>query len=597
MTPLYRARTARLNLSARSNRLILLLATVAAFVCTDFAHADAKRRAYVAAPMEQLEGNGEGSNPHYCKPYGYGRRPSVDAGGDQTVVAGEPVLFDGEAISAHGNERGEPSYEAAYWDFGDGYRATGIDTSHTYTDPGTYLATLTVVFNYCYSASAAVRVEVVEPQQEEPPPALEARFVLKKQVRDPETGNVDWQPFTVSEEEPIELGLKVMFDGCDSPGATYFWYQFMDGGSSMACNPIRAFDEGGTYDVRLTVYGAAGNSQTTTMTVPVRGGMELLDVMPPPPVSFWPFDAVIDRAGHLWAISGEGGIGYARITDPLNLPRLTIAPLPPYEYLSSVGSSGSTGYVAGGPNGAFVLRAATSEAGGSQISVIDQFEPTDLGGDWVMDVCGTSEGAYFLVWPRKLVYVSDSEAGSQVGPHLELPYDALRMVCLGGDAILAYPTQTNPSPLVLIDIRTPGAAFVQEISSQPITFSGISTVHNRMFALGGSAGQLIGNLVGGKSPTDPIRLGNLAVARAQERYWALSDHFLYSNSGFSGLYVGKWDIVRRPEDTTLVEFIDPTTYIIGAAPILFVELDGPQGQTVNTVVIGNRQNAFATISP
>ena len=65
-------------------------------------------------------------------------KPVANAGQDQTVNASETVTFDASASS---DNVGIVSYE---WDFGDGTTGTGITTTHTYTNPGNYMVTLTV---------------------------------------------------------------------------------------------------------------------------------------------------------------------------------------------------------------------------------------------------------------------------------------------------------------------------------------------------------------------------------------------------------------------------------------------------------------------
>jgi len=64
--------------------------------------------------------------------------PIADAGQDKIIVQGTSVSFDASNSS---DNVGIVSYE---WDFGDGTDGTGISTSHTYSNPGTYKVTLTV---------------------------------------------------------------------------------------------------------------------------------------------------------------------------------------------------------------------------------------------------------------------------------------------------------------------------------------------------------------------------------------------------------------------------------------------------------------------
>ena len=55
-------------------------------------------------------------------------------GEDRTVASGVPVVF--------GSEQDLPKGTRVLWDFGDGYRGTGVTASHTYTVPGDYRVTL-----------------------------------------------------------------------------------------------------------------------------------------------------------------------------------------------------------------------------------------------------------------------------------------------------------------------------------------------------------------------------------------------------------------------------------------------------------------------
>ncbi len=64
--------------------------------------------------------------------------PTADAGPDQTVYAGDLVIFNGSVTDPGCDNL---TYE---WEFGDGTNATGMNTTHIYFDKGNYTVTFTV---------------------------------------------------------------------------------------------------------------------------------------------------------------------------------------------------------------------------------------------------------------------------------------------------------------------------------------------------------------------------------------------------------------------------------------------------------------------
>jgi len=64
--------------------------------------------------------------------------PVAEAGPDQIVEVGATVVFDAS------NSSDNVAIKKYEWDFGDGTNGTGRMTTHTYMEPGTYTATLTV---------------------------------------------------------------------------------------------------------------------------------------------------------------------------------------------------------------------------------------------------------------------------------------------------------------------------------------------------------------------------------------------------------------------------------------------------------------------
>jgi hypothetical protein len=66
--------------------------------------------------------------------------PIVDAGPDQNTPWGVPVALTGVASDPDGDS----TKLVAQWSFGDGTTGTTLETTHAYSEPGTYTATLTV---------------------------------------------------------------------------------------------------------------------------------------------------------------------------------------------------------------------------------------------------------------------------------------------------------------------------------------------------------------------------------------------------------------------------------------------------------------------
>lgn len=81
--------------------------------------------------------------------------PVVHAGSDQTVRVGTSVAFDASGSS---DNVAIISYE---WDFGDGANGTGVTTTHTYTQLGTYVVKLTVKDAAGNKATSSVKIEVI----------------------------------------------------------------------------------------------------------------------------------------------------------------------------------------------------------------------------------------------------------------------------------------------------------------------------------------------------------------------------------------------------------------------------------------------------
>jgi len=169
------------------------------------------------------------------------------------VGEGKEVEFDAsESADANGN----PLMDYV-WDFGDGNSSSGETVKHTYETGGEYTVTLTVYNHYGENSSIefTVMVDGIAPQ--------------------PEIG--------VATERP-KVGTAVSFTGHNSTddllaagdglGVIAKWsWDFGDGNSvnktTDGGNVTHTYDASGDYTVTLTVYDAAGNSDTATEDVTV----------------------------------------------------------------------------------------------------------------------------------------------------------------------------------------------------------------------------------------------------------------------------------------------------------------------------------------
>jgi PKD repeat protein len=191
-----------------------------------------------------------------------------------------------------------------FWDFGDGFFSTERDHFHTYTDPGTYTATLTVsnsTTKWSSSAQMTIQVEppgVVplptetdDPMTPVPTPTSEVTETPVPPTPDPTT------PVPTVTEAPAEadpaptpaqiLGpvyavdyrtdppsgsapLMVRFTAVESADFDAYIWDFGDGFSSTERNPFHTYTDIGTYTATLTVSNSVtGWNSTAEITVEV----------------------------------------------------------------------------------------------------------------------------------------------------------------------------------------------------------------------------------------------------------------------------------------------------------------------------------------
>ncbi|WP_336000912.1 PKD domain-containing protein [Halorientalis halophila] len=167
--------------------------------------------------------------------------PTADASVGSTVVeVGESVAFQGSNSSDP-----DGTIESYEWEFGDGATATGSYTSHAYSSPGEYTATLTVTDDDGATDSQSVTITVDD--------------------NDAPTAVASVSP---TEAEP---GESFSFDASDSSDpdgsiASYEW-DFGDGSTATGQQVSHSYDSEGEFTATLTVTDDDGATATDTVTV------------------------------------------------------------------------------------------------------------------------------------------------------------------------------------------------------------------------------------------------------------------------------------------------------------------------------------------
>lgn len=161
-----------------------------------------------------------------------------------TGIAPLPVSFDGGASTDP-----DGTLTSYAWDFGDGTTGSGSTCQHTYSQPGTYTARLTVTDSQGLQNASTITVTVNAPAV----PPLAALSAA------PTSGTAP---------------LPVSFDGgasTDPDGTlTAYTWDFGDGttGSGAACQ--HTYSQSGTYTAKLTVTDNQGLQSFTTVTILVQ---------------------------------------------------------------------------------------------------------------------------------------------------------------------------------------------------------------------------------------------------------------------------------------------------------------------------------------
>jgi PKD repeat protein len=142
----------------------------------------------------------------------------------ETLIVFEPVAFDASESTG--------SITEYSWDFGDGSDGSGVETSHTYSETGTYTVTLTVTNDNNDTASSSEEIVVNVPPNQ-PPVA-------------------SFTPNPTAGTAPQLVSFVPTASDPDGTITQYFW-DFGDGTSIKGRVAKRTYKEPGTYLVTLTV--------------------------------------------------------------------------------------------------------------------------------------------------------------------------------------------------------------------------------------------------------------------------------------------------------------------------------------------------------
>lgn len=157
------------------------------------------------------------------------------------------VQFDGS-----GSSDPDSQIDSYSWDFGDGNTSAGIQVSHSYTEPQTYQATLTVTDETGLSSQATTPIVISAP----PPP-----------VNEPPTAVL-----TLSElQGKAPLTVTFSADGSTDPDGSiteYVW-TFGDGSTATGISVEHSYTEADDYTVTLQIIDDGGETGSAAAVITV----------------------------------------------------------------------------------------------------------------------------------------------------------------------------------------------------------------------------------------------------------------------------------------------------------------------------------------
>ncbi len=161
----------------------------------------------------------------------------------ENTCFGETISFENTSTIPEG---GSPTWQ---WDFGDGGTSTAENPSHTYGAPGVYTVQLIGINDLSCNDTTSYEVTVY------PLPTVDFEF----------SGGCIINPVSFTDLSSIP-----------APDEIVSWaWNFGDGGTSAAENPVHSYGSIGTYTVTLTVTTANGCSETLSKNITMTNGLPL----------------------------------------------------------------------------------------------------------------------------------------------------------------------------------------------------------------------------------------------------------------------------------------------------------------------------------